>query len=545
MTVAHREVVVPSGGQVALETGEDVVALNLDPGLRVLDVVARHHRLETGGPEETQSGERRRERVVRVQSPVVEGRRVDEREELAIARIAAGVAVVVVRLVVRLAAATEQVEVVVAEGGHRLEDTRRDHHLHRRITLVGVIGAVVVPEGVQRGVGRARHRRHAAEAADRQAGVAADAEHAVDARIEVLVGGGGRRRARLVAQETELRGGQTIDEAEAQRLTGHRRTVVVDAVVVLVGDARVDRAARPVTVGDHDLFALRVLGADGERAALTHPAPSRVDHVLGAVGVLGREAGVVDLEAVEGLLGDDVDDAGDRIGAVHRGRAVLQDLGALDQRARDRGEVDGVGRTLHARRRPAAAVDEHERTLGAETTQRDLLGTRTTVEQEALEGVVDLLTGSGGRAAQDLLGADETGEGRTLRGDDLDRRCRVEVGATDARTGDDDLFSGRLVGRRFGLILFRGLRLGRLGRLGRRGGRRLGTRRLWRDSDDGGRSEQAQPGLQLTIHSGTPSALYVLALAQTGLVQSGNSTDRGVTPSNGSRAVEGMPSCGI
>jgi len=67
---------------------------------------------------------------------------------------------------------------------------------------------------------------------------------------------------------------------------------------------------------------------------------------------------------VRRLAGDDVDDAGDRVRAVDRRRAVLEDLDALDHAERDRVEVGG-GRDAAARRAvdPAHAVDQHEHAL--------------------------------------------------------------------------------------------------------------------------------------------------------------------------------------
>ena len=251
-----------------------------------------------------------------MQRAIIEGHRVHEREELPVARRAAGVTGVEVRLVVGAARPAEEVEIVAAEGGDREELRGRRKHLDLRAALVEVVRTVVVPQCVERRVGGARRRGDTAQAADRQAGVATDAEGAVDPRIEIRVGRAGRRDARLVAQETQRGAGEAVDEAEAERLAGEGRRVVTHPIAILIGGTRVDRALRPVSVGGDDLFALGILGTDRERATITDATPSGIDRVLDAVRTLRGEAGVIDLESVEGFLGDEVHDTRHRIGAV-------------------------------------------------------------------------------------------------------------------------------------------------------------------------------------------------------------------------------------
>jgi hypothetical protein len=96
----------------------------------------------------------------------------------------------------------------------------------------------------------------------------------------------------------------------------------------------------------------------------------------------GRDLAQVELEEVppaegeEGalaLLEDDVDDAGDGVGAVDRGGAVLEDLDALHGAARDRVQVDeGILQVLReAVSRRAAAVEQDEGGFLAQAAQRD------------------------------------------------------------------------------------------------------------------------------------------------------------------------------
>jgi hypothetical protein len=73
---------------------------------------------------------------------------------------------------------------------------------------------------------------------------------------------------------------------------------------------------------------------------------------------------------VELLARDDVDDARDRVRAVDRRRAILEDLDAVDHGERDRVEVGRRGDTAGRRAvDPAHAVDQHEHALGAEVAQ--------------------------------------------------------------------------------------------------------------------------------------------------------------------------------
>ena len=76
----------------------------------------------------------------------------------------------------------------------------------------------------------------------------------------------------------------------------------------------------------------------------------------------------VEVETLEVLFQDEVDDAGDGVGAVHRRRATRDDLDALDRRSRDRVHVDGHRRVD---RHGSIAVEQHEISVCTETTQAD------------------------------------------------------------------------------------------------------------------------------------------------------------------------------
>src|SRR5690606_15135306 len=80
----------------------------------------------------------------------------------------------------------------------------------------------------------------------------------------------------------------------------------------------------------------------------------------------------LDVAALHVPAGDDVDHAGDGVGAVDRRGAVLQHLDAVDQGERNGVDVD---RRTHAGCRgfsdPAEAVDQHQHALGAEVALVD------------------------------------------------------------------------------------------------------------------------------------------------------------------------------
>ena len=159
----------------------------------------------------------------------------------------------------------------------------------------------------------------------------------------------------------------------------------------------------------------------------------------------------VDTRFVEVLVGDQVDDTRNGVRTVHRRGTVLQNLGALNDRAGDDVEVGCSQLATRTGGREATAVQQHERTGGTDTTQRDGVGARTVLGHEARRLVVDLLRTRGERVRlQDLGGAQQTFERSVFTRDDEHGRGRRELGALDARTGDNDFLNFSRVG---GLIL--------------------------------------------------------------------------------------------
>ena len=84
-------------------------------------------------------------------------------------------------------------------------------------------------------------------------------------------------------------------------------------------------------------------------------------------------ADLLDLEAIEPCVEDEVDDTGNGIRAIDGGRAAGQDFDALDDRRRDAVDI-GNGKARIARHQPMA-VDQDQRPNGAEAAKVDRCGT--------------------------------------------------------------------------------------------------------------------------------------------------------------------------
>ena len=198
------------------------------------------------------------------------------------------------------------------------------------------------------------------------------------------------------------------------------------------------------------MLALAVIDGDREVRPVVHEilAPGRGEPVILTVAFSGNAPLDIDFEAFEVVFHDEVDDAGNSIGAVNGRGAAGQYLDALDQRGRDRIDVDGLGtrRTGYV----APAVDEHE---GAFRAHAAKLEHRLTgrAENARVVGV------ERGACRTGTAGADLTGQQRGNRphdfGDvDLARQADVFAGygldgnrsaevrvASDARAGNDDV----------------------------------------------------------------------------------------------------------
>src|SRR5579872_5137828 len=102
--------------------------------------------------------------------------------------------------------------------------------------------------------------------------------------------------------------------------------------------ASVCRVERKSTIMQVKRIVLLILAVDidvealvGERAV----AQGQVESLLFGVTLLGDAVRTVGVEAADFLLDDDVDHAGDRVGAVVRRSAVLQHFDSVDNRFRN------------------------------------------------------------------------------------------------------------------------------------------------------------------------------------------------------------------
>ena len=151
-----------------------------------------------------------------------------------------------------------------------------------------------------------------------------------------------------------------------------------------------------------------------------------------------------DLEALEIILHHEVDDTGHRVRTIDRRCTAGHDLDARHQRGRDQVQVDHA---VLRRADDAAAVLQHQRAHGAQTAQVD--GRRQVARVR-----LGTLPGHGLRQRiEQLLAFDGDRELDFLFADDVDRAVRFDIGARNARTGDDDRI-GRLA---IGLLLIRRL----------------------------------------------------------------------------------------
>ena len=213
----------------------------------------------------------------------------------------------------------------------------------------------------------------------------------------------------------------------------------------------------PRSVGEGDGLEIRVLGADADEAAVEVPAPGGADCRLPALAVRREARRDIEPEAVEVLAQDDVDHARDRIRAVDGRSAVEQLVVLVHQEPGNDAEVRRGRHALHAGRRDAPAVQQHQRALRPKTAQIGGDGARPVVEHEAVEREVHLRASRGGGFLQDVASVDEASFALHLGGDDLQRRDAVVGVSTQPRTRDHDFLDRPRVLLLLGL--FFGLRL--------------------------------------------------------------------------------------
>src|SRR3546814_11658662 len=111
-----------------------------------------------------------------------------------------------------------------------------------------------------------------------------------------------------------------------------------------------------------DLFA--VVGAADEQIAAPvgeARAVRRAERQLLSVALRGDAGAGAQGQAALVLLGDDVDDAGDGVGAIDRRGATGDDLDSVDEIARDRRQTDAVADSRPGHGAPSVARSEERR----------------------------------------------------------------------------------------------------------------------------------------------------------------------------------------
>ncbi|MNU85699.1 hypothetical protein D3C71_754450 [compost metagenome] len=271
---------------------------------------------------------------------------------------------------------------------------------------VGVVAAVLVPQ-------RAR------------------GDLVIAAAVGAAGGGGHGGVAELVARsgvvDDVLVAHVAVQAASAQGGQGQRR-VDRDARRVVAG------VGQDVALGGEHRLVLAVLQRVGRAPAVTGLAAGVFEVDAVATAFFGGAGGQADLLAIVVLAQHDVDHACHGVGAVDGRRATGQHFHALDDRARDRLDVDHVVVAVVRLRvlRRAAAVDQGQGVARAQVAQVHHLG----IGREAAHGQV-AGEGAGGVLGQGLQHVADRLEAFTVdigTRDHGDRRRAFHVGALDART---------------------------------------------------------------------------------------------------------------
>src|SRR3546814_5178876 len=109
----------------------------------------------------------------------------------------------------------------------------------------------------------------------------------------------------------------------------------------------------------------------------TREAASQVQVVRFAAAKLGVAVAEIDCQSVGLLFQDDVDHAGNRIGAIDGRGAAGKHFDAIHHAQRNAGNVGGADPAIHRQGEvgQAAAMDQHQGVVRAQAAQVDLLRT--------------------------------------------------------------------------------------------------------------------------------------------------------------------------
>src|SRR5688572_6869018 len=215
-----------------------------------------------------------------------------------------------------------------------------------------------------------------------------------------------------------------------------REGVARRRVVQVLGE---DAAAREVALAAAQPVVLAVIERDGGVEALLGEiaeAEQGVGAPAATAGLLGDCAVDRGFAADVVLAQDEVDHAGDRIGAVDRGGAFLQHLDALDRRDRDVVDVDGRAVGQSPAGSDALAVDQDQGALRAQAAQRYAGNAASARAGRRRLHAVAVALQRDVQALQELLDVRGAGSFDFFARDDLDRQGGFGVDASQRGTGD-------------------------------------------------------------------------------------------------------------
>ena len=278
---------------------------------------------------------------------------------------------------------THRVHVLRVDARPQLGD--HPHHLE-----LGTRALEVHAERVVRVVGRNRHAVAAAdawrcrrEALARLARVVQAFGHEghriTDVEAQLAVHASHVQRAdqggvRLVVVDVGVRHveAKTAVAVRHERLGAeaiHRRAVAETARRRVSAQA-LQRHPREIAMAGKDLVAAGDRRRHQRRTPVAGLAPQEILVVGETVALVGLADIAAGLQPVELAEGDDVDHAGDRVGAVDGGGAIQQHFDPLDRGQRNRVQVDKVAKTAGTGAvHPAPPVDQNQRAVGAQVAQ--------------------------------------------------------------------------------------------------------------------------------------------------------------------------------
>jgi hypothetical protein len=261
--------------------------------------------------------------------------------------------------------------------------------------------------------------------------------------------------ARVMLAGTVLAQGQApwMEPVEQvrQRRAGSGTGIDVGTIAGVVdeGAAAIARGRVGVVVGGVEVLAVEAvdriliaqLQAGGQVQLVPAVAAGQLEALVAAAAAVIAAHAEAHLGAIQPLLQDDVDHAGDGAGAIDRRLVAGRDVDALDHRGGDAGQVDEIALAVVQQRvvGHGAAVDQDQGETRIQAQQADRLGSGGETA-----GELAVLHRAGGQRlrAQYLVDVLETLFLDVLRADRGDRRGGFHLDLRDQRAGDGDAVEG-------------------------------------------------------------------------------------------------------